>query len=148
MSIEQKLTIAKQFHTQKQWDKAKEVYLQILAQHPEHLVTRQLLSIVYLQMDNLADSYTQIMTLLRLAPNEPNYYHHKGVIEKQKTWFPEAICSFAKALELNPKFTIALNDLACLFYELGKYDQALEQFEHLSRLQSHDAQSWYSYALT
>ena len=58
----------------------------------------------------------------------------KGIAEKNANRPEEAALSFKKIIEIDPKNRDGCNDLGLTFYDMGRFSEALEQFDILLQL--------------
>lgn len=73
-----------------------------------------------------AEYLTKRLGLPKLAKAFAKY--HKGTEYFRQRRFDEAILNFEYAIELNPRFVAAYNNLGIVYYYMGDLDRAVEQF--------------------
>ena len=73
------------------------------------------------ELDKARDSYEK---LLRDDPENPDFYHHLGVVADQQRRHREAQNLLSKALQLDPNNAELLNDLGYCFFLQGKLHKA------------------------
>ena len=66
-------------------------------------------------------------------PNASSYYE-LGVLYKENNSHEEAINSFKKAIELNPKHSMALYELGIIFEQQKNYDEAIKNYTESLRI--------------
>ena len=86
-------------------------------------------------------------SLEQKQPNNPATYHLKGLIFLAKRDAVKARSEFEKALELQPSFLPALQNLTNLDLQAGRFDAARQRFQDaLARQPSNNAQLHLAYA--
>ncbi|MBU1098557.1 MAG: hypothetical protein CVV23_04075 [Ignavibacteriae bacterium HGW-Ignavibacteriae-2] len=83
----------------------------------------------------------------------PNIYYQKSVVYKKMRNFDQAVESYKKCLELDPKFIIAYNGLGTTYYSLERFEDAIANFEKYIELnkdkkQNKTTEKYISYAYT
>lgn len=82
---------------------------------------------------------------LAMNPNDARAHNDLALIVGSKD--PEtAIAHFEKALTIAPDFTLALNNLGNLLVELGRYDEAEENYLRALKIRDSDEYAWYNLA--
>ena len=70
---------------------------------------------------------------LSAAPNDPVVWNNQGGAQLDLLQLDEAIASFRRAIELNPKYTLAHRNLAAALLRAGRKDEALAHLEDVLR---------------
>ena len=63
----------------------------------------------------------------RIDPSDPGAHNNLGVLYYERGLFPEAVASFARALELDPRMTVAQENLELIQEETGFYDRRVAE---------------------
>jgi tetratricopeptide (TPR) repeat protein len=84
---------------------------------------------------------------LKIDPRSPAGYDLLGIAYDGLGRLPEAERSFRQALELNPRFLPARNDLARVLYRAGKVQAASAEFEHVLAFDSSNFTANYNLGL-
>lgn len=79
--------------------------------------------------------------------NVASYYHTKGVIEFQLGDQKESICSFKKALSINPEHFEARMNLASIYIQTGYLQSALKEICEAEKLKPNSGQVHYNKAI-
>jgi len=97
------------------------------------------------QMKQMADKQAEpLLAKLRNDPNNSDLLNQIGTIYKATHQFKDAISYYQKAVQANPKNTLARTDLAsCMYYE-GDVDGALKQLQQALTYDPKDANSLFN----
>jgi tetratricopeptide (TPR) repeat protein len=71
----------------------------------------------------------------RIDPSDAGAHNNLGVLFFHKELFPEAVASFARALELDPKMAVAQRNLEIAYRQSGFYDRRITELRE--RLRRH-----------
>jgi len=86
------------------------------------------------------DKYVEILKeIVQKFPKEKRGYFDLGLFYWNQRKFNEAIFYHEKALELDPKFGFAMNQLAYSYMELKEFDKALKYFQKYASVAPGDA---------
>lgn len=110
------------------YTEAIDIYKEIKRQKPEHNFINGKLYEVYEKMNNkeMAKKYLELQ--LEKYPTA-YYYISKGIILQSEGDCKEAKINYEKALELEEDNPWALNNIGYLYFEEGKYDEAIKYYE-------------------
>jgi tetratricopeptide (TPR) repeat protein len=87
------------------------------------------------------DALGRIRRQVEAAPQSPELRLLEGRVLTTSSRFPEAEAAFEKALELQPRMTLAYVELGRLYAAQGKTDQALEKLESAIKVNPSDLRS-------
>jgi tetratricopeptide (TPR) repeat protein len=103
---------------------------------------------VYLQQNKNAEAretFEHVLTLHAGYPDTmPNTWNNLGILATRGSRMDEAVSYFQHALELNPDYLIALNNLGNAYRELQQWDKAREALEHAIAVGPEDAEANYN----
>ncbi len=88
----------------------------------------------------------QLTDLLRRAPNAPFLHLQNGLIHAGAGQLANAVAAFKRALELDPKYSDARNNLAIALGALGRFHEAVELCEISLKSDPKNVLVWLSYA--
>ena len=88
----------------------------------------QMLGRDYFERGLYDEAIREIEEALRLVPNFPDLHNQLGLALSMNGDRERSVVSFRKALELNPGYLEARLNLAIVYNELGRYDDALREF--------------------
>lgn len=111
---------------------AGEIYRAILAQHPDHADSLNLLGVVAHQQGNDAQAITLAQQALRLRPDDAKYHVNLAAALRGLHRFEEAIESCQTALRLNPDQLEARLNLGMAFHGAKRWAEADEQFRRVA----------------
>lgn len=83
---------------------------------------------------------------LKAAPNNPAYWFNQGFLMQEQQLHAEALVSFERALELDPKLDRAWYGKALSLIKLQRLDEATEALIHNTELQPMSPFGWYQLA--
>ena len=88
----------------------------------------QMLARDYFDRGLYDDAVRETEEALELVPNFPDLHHQLGLALSMSGDRERSVIAFRKALELNPNYLEARLNLAIVYNELGRYDEALQEF--------------------
>ncbi|MBE7557407.1 tetratricopeptide repeat protein [bacterium] len=83
--------------------------------------------LMLLNEDHVAEAIPLLERAVAERPRYADYHYHLARAYHRAERIPEAIATLQKALEINPNYTMALNDLGILYGLIGDYEKAREQ---------------------
>jgi DNA-binding winged helix-turn-helix (wHTH) protein/tetratricopeptide (TPR) repeat protein len=90
----------------------------------------------------LDEALDATQTALEIDDSNSTFYALKARVQLARQEYESAIEGNKLAIELNPTFAAAHCGLADSLTYLGRYDEAIRQFEHAIALSSNDPQRW------
>jgi tetratricopeptide (TPR) repeat protein len=79
-------------------------------------------------------------------PKEKRVHHRLGIYYLTRKLFYEAIEEYSKALELDPNYGTAMNNLAYTYADMGDFEKAIEYFKRYASVSPGDANPFDSMA--
>ena len=128
------LAIGVQYHQSGQFDRAQEMYRQILAAEPQNVDVLNLLGAACINLGQLDAAATHLAEALRLNPNHPAALDNQGVLLANQRRFAEAVTAFARAATLNPQHAQTQLNLANALLRNGQTSEAIDAFRRVIRL--------------
>lgn len=137
--------------------------LQLRSNHLSALVRR---AQVYIQKDDLDKGLTDAGEILRLAPNSGYPHIVQSIVAERRNNAVEAVQHLTQGIRLsadysetalkivdriilrNPGNAQAYHARALVYYQIGRFDEALADFDVLFRSEGMTAQSWYDRGMT
>jgi serine/threonine protein kinase/Flp pilus assembly protein TadD len=80
-----------------------------------------------------------LQELAQKYPEEKRVHFDLGTYYQNRQMFPEALSELAKAIELDPKYGYAINQLAYVHALMGNYEKALGYFQRYAAVSPGDA---------
>ncbi len=133
-STERLLMQAVAHHTAGRLPQAQAIYMEALAQAPEHPDVLHLLGLAMHQLGNHQDSRVRIERAIQLKPGSAAYRSNLGSVLQSLGDFDAAISSFESAIAIDPSFADAHYNLGRARQAQGNWSQALECYERVIRL--------------
>ena len=118
-------TLAGQHYEAGRMQDAANIYAQILKINPQHTETQYMLGMVFYR-SGLYDK-ADVLVSAALAANSPNahiYNKARGDIMRGLSRNDEAMACYKRAIDLNPQYPEALNNLASMYLSAGDMKQA------------------------
>ena len=125
-SQEEKLAIAGEFYDREEYAQAELTVSALLDVNPHERGAIALLGAIYQRLDHYGMSEMVFRYGVALFPDFPPMWLGLGTAIRDPFRSEEAIKIFNHALEISPKNTVALTNLAAMYVEIGEYDKALE----------------------
>ncbi len=93
-----------------------------------------------------AEAAAEFRELLRTEPNSPFIYNLLGFCALQQGLREEAVTYFKKAVELDPGFKPARNNLGGVYFLEGRPQDAAKEFLAVTRIDARDSQAYFNLA--
>jgi tetratricopeptide (TPR) repeat protein len=109
-----------------------------VGKHPDNIMYREALASLQFSQKKYADAAKQLQTIIDNNPKSPDlpaYYMRLGEARRMAGDFNGSVVSFNKARELSPKDPIPLLQLALLYENNGKPDEARKAYEEVLKMQ-------------
>lgn len=148
LDIESRLNEAVRFHRSGQFQKAQEIYNNILEIDPNHPDALNLSGIVANETGHNNKAVTLISKAIRQSPYNPFYHNNLGNTLRELGEFDKAAESFRKALELKPDLIETYNNLGNVLKDLGRLDEAIFSFQQATHRNPDFAEAHYNRSLT
>ncbi len=124
-----------QYHTNKDYDKAKQTYESVLAKDSRNYDALRHMGILYQDLENYERAYEYFMQSIKARPSGFESLNNLGTIHTRNKNYPVALQCYNKSLNLNPEYVPTINNLASLLYRLNKPKEALEFSSKALKLQ-------------
>lgn len=108
---------------------ARDLGRRLLADHPKQPQLLALLGAIHGQLGEFADAQTCYQTLVKLAPQTPEYHYYLGMSQVMQGRLQAAIEPFETMLRLAPEFAEGHMQMGCLRRDLGQPDLAVRHLE-------------------
>jgi len=140
-SIKQTLDVAWQHYQKGQWQRAEQLYLQVLEVDPEQVDALHLLAAIAGQTDWHDRAIELLQAVLRLQPALASAHNNLGNAFAAQDRFPEAVASFREAVRLQPDFAIAHNNLGNALRAAGNLGEAVASLQEAIRIDNDYAEA-------
>src|SRR5262245_27354275 len=127
-SIPESLNQALVYHAAGRLQQAEQIYRQILQQDPQHADAWHLLGVVAHQVGQHAVASDYIGRAIQAAPRVATYHCNLASVYRALSRLDDAIVSYEQALELQPDFPDAHNNLGVTRQDRGQLIQAVACF--------------------
>jgi predicted O-linked N-acetylglucosamine transferase (SPINDLY family) len=132
--IQQLLSLAIQHHHKNEFDKARELYHQILAAQPDHPDALHLLGVLFHQSGNASEAESLIRKAISIRPANELYLFNLGMVLRKQGKNQEAVLVYQKALEIRSEYADAWYSLGNAFRDLGKIAEAISAYRQAVRV--------------
>ncbi|HML15189.1 MAG TPA: tetratricopeptide repeat protein [Xanthobacteraceae bacterium] len=131
MNPEQTFSQALTLHQRGQLGEAELLYRRVLATHPHHLDTLNLLGVLALQSGRNKEAIDLIACALARDDRVADFHNNIAEAYRRTGRLDEAATHFAKATELEPMFAEAHQNLATTLRAQGKWELAAARYRRL-----------------
>ena len=135
---------AEEFFLQDKNLEAAQILLEVLEKDPDNVTAHSLLSAVLIQLGDLAQATAAAKKVVELSPSAWSYCNLGTVYVLAKS-FKEAKQAFETAMELNPKYFLALRNLGSIAYQEQRYEAAELYFQYFIRIDPEDTYAYVGY---
>ena len=125
-------------HQQGHWAQAREIYLHILQQHPQHLDTLYLLGALALQTQQPEEALQWLDKALAVNAQHPGVHCNRGTALYTLKDYPAALQSYDRAIALHPPYAEAYSNRGNALRELRQYEAAIDSYAHALKLKPND----------
>lgn len=115
----------------------------LLGQNYEGWVARSAGYIEKDQLDSAAIALQRAMSLDPANENNPVLLLNLGIIQRQLKQYDDAYISLTASLANNPMPKVVLHRRASLLSDMGRFDEAMEDYSSLIRLYPDDVEAYY-----
>ncbi|HEY4264830.1 MAG TPA: tetratricopeptide repeat protein [Micropepsaceae bacterium] len=134
-------------HQKGKIDAAASLYLQIIAQNPDHADALYLLGMIEFQRRNNAAAIDLMGRALALNPHNAEYLVNYGIALRRSERFHEALINFDRALAIRPDSVEALISRGNVLRNLNRLSDALASFDRALALRPDFAELFYNRGL-
>src|SRR5215813_12605117 len=108
-------------HRQGKHDLAMQRYVAILQTNPNNLDALYYIAVLALQEGQIDEGLKVIGRALELGPSQARLHNLKGQAHLRQNLDDDALASFSRAIEADPKFVDAYGNRGTLFSEMGRF---------------------------
>jgi len=119
--------------------------LKLLKKNPKNYQLTYLIGLSYVNLQNYAEAEKYFDKLLYVQ-KKPEIFFIQANIHKQLKKYDSAISYFEKAIQLNPNFSEAYNNLGNTKKRIGKIDEAIFCFEKAIQLKENNIEAYLNLA--
>ncbi len=132
--FKRQLQTAVSLHQQGQAQSAKEMYLELLTQSPNHPEVLHLLGLTKAILGEIDAGIKDILLAIQLRPDAPAFQNNLGQLLLQSGKLSEALAYFQRALQIDPRYLEAANNLANGLFLSGQYLAARDIYTQALKL--------------
>ena len=136
------ITKGKNYEKTQKYDKAREIYQQLIRDFPNEAMPYHRMGIVADKQGRHREAEAMFSQAIRLSPMEAEYFNDIGFCFYLQGELEKAESSLQKAVALDPTKSRYSNNLAMVLGHLGRYPEALEVFA----MGGSDADAYYNLA--
>jgi tetratricopeptide (TPR) repeat protein len=146
-TIEQVMTLAIQHHQAGRLSEAEQLYCQILAREPGHVIAMHHLGVLAYQTGRNDLAVDLLRRVLTLNPNLPEAHSNLGNVLRVKGQLDEAITACRRAIVLRPNYAEAYNNLGLAMKEKGQLNEAIAAYRQAIALKPNFAEAYNNLAI-
>jgi tetratricopeptide (TPR) repeat protein len=110
-------------------EEARQLYLQVLALHADHVGSLYGLGLIAQQTGDFEVAVRMLRSAVAISPKDATYHFSlAGALQAQRK-LEESLAEYRRALALQPEFAGAHNNIAGLLQSLGKLEEAKVHYE-------------------
>jgi Flp pilus assembly protein TadD len=141
ISIEQTMTLAIQHHQAGRLQEAEQLYRQILARQPGHVMAMHHLGMIAHQVGRNDIAVDLLRRVITLNPNLPEAHSNFGNVLRIEGQLDEAIAACRQAIALRPNYAEAHNNLGLALKDKGQPDEAIAAYHQAIALKPNYAEA-------
>jgi protein O-GlcNAc transferase len=146
LTLPQAYQLAVQLQQAGQWQRAEEIYQQILQADPQLHEVWYARARLFLERGDIAQAALYIEQAIKLAPTRGNYYNDWAILLNQLGNTQAAIHAFSQAVQLTPEMLEYRENHAKALALSAHWPAAMEAWREICRLSPHSASHWFSLA--
>jgi protein O-GlcNAc transferase len=127
--FKQQFQSAVNLHQQGQAQAAKDIYLELLSDSPNHPELHHLLGLTKAMLGDLAAGIADILAAIQLKPDAPAYHNNLGQLLLKSGRLNEALPYLQRAVQIDPTYLEAANNLAQGLIQTGQYAAARQVYK-------------------
>lgn len=135
-NIERLCLRARQAFSQRDWVKAKQVYLQALGLRSDLPDVHYGLATVYFQLREMTSAAHHFREVTRLDPRRVGAFVNLGAVLNHLQQYDEAVTALRKAIQLDAKRAEAYYNLGLVYKRKGDVEMAIQAYREALRLDS------------
>jgi protein O-GlcNAc transferase len=136
------IDLAKQHHAAGRLDQAEPLYLQIVANQPDHPEALALLGVLYYQQGRPADAIPLLQRAADANPQSPENQYNLGLALAAREDWNAAVAAFQRAITLRPDYASAHNALGNCLRAVGDLPHAVAAYRKAVSLKPELAGFW------
>jgi tetratricopeptide (TPR) repeat protein len=141
INIEQTMTLAIQHHQAGRLQEAEQLYRQILARQPGHVIAMHHLGMIAHQVGRNDIAVDLLRHVITLNPNLPEAHSNLGNVLRIKWQLDDAITACRQAIVLRPNYAEAYNNLGLALKDNGQLDEAIAAYHQAIALKPNYAEA-------
>jgi len=145
MNINELIQSAIESHQTGNFQKAEQLYKEILQVQPDNFYALHYLGVLFYQLGEYDPAIEYIRKALQINPADARAYYNLGNIYKDKGQLDDAITSYHQALQLNPANADAYVNLGIIFKGKGQFDEAISCYQQALKLNPNLVAAHYNY---
>ena len=129
LSIEEDFSLARQYHKEKKFKDAENLYKKILDIDSNHIKSIFLLGSLQIQTKNFKSSVETLTKVIQIHPNHKIALNYLGIAFYKLGEHKKAAEYYKKSIQIDPNYSEAYNNLGLVFKELGEHKKAIEYYK-------------------
>src|SRR5579859_5214290 len=145
-AIEKLFAKARQAIAERDWDRAKQNYLQALGLRSDNPDVHYGLATVFFQVRELTSAAHHFKEVTRLDPLRAGAYINLGAVYNLLQQLDDAIAALRRGIQLDPQRVEGYYNLGLVYRRKGQYDLAIQAYREAVRLNPRMADAYLNMA--
>jgi len=130
------LLLADIAYMQRNWEKAKQIYQQVIKLDPDNAVALNNYGYMLAELgERLDEAEKMIRKALKIRPNEPAFWDSLGWVYFQRGNYKEALKWIEKAVKAQPRDAELRYHLGMIYWKLGDRERALRELKEALKIE-------------
>ena len=123
-----------QYHRSGQFDKAEEIYKEIIKRYPEQAEAHNNMGVLFQEQDRNDEALVCFRKVVSIRSNFAEAHYNMGNVYREQGRSDEAIKCYQRALDLNPKDIDSYNNMGLSLNNQGKIGEAIECYRKVLKI--------------
>ncbi|KPK25056.1 MAG: hypothetical protein AMJ61_13045, partial [Desulfobacterales bacterium SG8_35_2] len=123
--VHKALELGQHFFLEGNFQKAEQIFLQILSQDPQNIIALYSLSCIAYQTGKIDEGIKILRKVTELKSEFPDGYNLLGILFNIKGELQEALNCYKRVIDLEPDYFEVYNNLGNVYEKLGQYEMAI-----------------------
>ena len=144
ISTEKKLDKGLKLYRKGKYQKAIDIFSEILAENPNNEIAYNRRGNVYLKLEQYDAAITDYNRAIALNPNYLKAYNNRGNAYFKLQLYESALADYNRVIELNPNLEFARYNRGNIFAKLGNYDAAISDYNRALQINPNFAEVYHN----
>jgi len=144
LSIEEDFSLARQYHKEKKFKDAENLYKKILDIDSNHIKSIFLLGSLQIQTKNFKSSVETLTKVIQIHPNHKIALNYLGIAFYKLGEHKKAAEYYKKSIQIDPNYSEAYNNLGLVFNKLGEHKKAIEYYKKGIKIDPNNSDAYWN----